>query len=113
MSIKNNCWRNENKIEIWDKLFICLFLFCSINEPDKDPGYGQSILHEGVLIFRTPPYIISEITLQDNQHKLHTLRKTTESPKLPTEQEDNTGNDSHLSSLEKKKNRRFSSTSIK
>ena len=35
-----------------------------VNEPGKDPGFGQSILHEGQLIFRTPPYIVNEITLQ-------------------------------------------------
>jgi hypothetical protein len=27
-----------------------------IHEPGRDPGFGQSILHEGQLVFRTPPY---------------------------------------------------------
>ncbi|KAK9751640.1 Kiaa1109 [Popillia japonica] len=32
-----------------------------VNEPGRDPGYGQSILHEGQLIFRTPPYIVNDM----------------------------------------------------
>lgn len=35
-----------------------------INDPSKDPGYGQSILHDGQLLFRTPPYTATEICLQ-------------------------------------------------
>jgi len=31
-------------------------LCCRIHEPGRDPGFGQSILHEGQLVFRTPPY---------------------------------------------------------
>lgn len=36
-----------------------------VNEPDQYPGYGQSILHNGYLIFRTTPYLVDEIELQD------------------------------------------------
>lgn len=38
---------------------------CRINDPGKDLGYGQSILHEGQLVFRTPPYTAQEICLQE------------------------------------------------
>lgn len=38
-----------------------------VNEPGADPAYGQSILHEGMLIFRTTPYIVNEISLQDTE----------------------------------------------
>lgn len=37
-----------------------------INEVGRDPGYGQSILHEGQLVFRTPPYVAAQdIRLQE------------------------------------------------
>lgn len=37
-----------------------------INEQGRDPGYGQSILHEGQLLFRTPPYVAAQdIRLQE------------------------------------------------
>lgn len=93
-------------------------MFFSINGPGKDPGYGQSILHEGDLIFRTPPYIASEITLQDNYQNIWSVRKTSESLKLTSlEQVNSIGNDeknvSNRSSIERKKNRRLSSTSIR
>jgi len=37
---------------------------CRINKPGKDLGYGQSILHEGQLVFHTPPYG-SDVILYD------------------------------------------------
>lgn len=40
-------------------------IFFRINESGKDPGFGQSILHEGQLIFRTPPYNTSDLTIHD------------------------------------------------
>ena len=36
-----------------------------IHEPGRDPGFGQSILHEGQLIFHTPPYGSQDISLQE------------------------------------------------
>lgn len=36
-----------------------------INEPGRDLGYGQSLLHEGQLLFRTPPYTAKEVILQE------------------------------------------------
>ncbi|XP_044260636.1 transmembrane protein KIAA1109 homolog isoform X4 [Tribolium madens] len=76
-----------------------------VNEPGKDPGYGQSILHENMLIFRTPPYIVQEISLQDTltRSKSHSPRigesEIKISPVATTEREH-------------KVNRRFSSTSM-
>lgn len=70
-----------------------------VNEPGKDPGFGQSILHEGLLIFRTPPYVPNEITLQDQFHQV----KGTDSPRISVgEREQQHSNCS----------RRYSSTSI-
>lgn len=53
-------------------LFIIVISFiyeksCSfrIREPGRDPGFGQSILHEGQLLFRTPPYGSQDISLQE------------------------------------------------
>ncbi|CAH1110220.1 unnamed protein product [Psylliodes chrysocephalus] len=83
-----------------------------INPPGKDLGYGQSILHEGMLIFRTPPYIISEITLQDTQIGLKQSRKCCDSPKAFHLERENTIERESVSA-EKKANRRFSTTSIK
>ncbi|KAF7987765.1 hypothetical protein HCN44_003628 [Aphidius gifuensis] len=36
-----------------------------IYENGKDKGFGQSILHEGQLVFHTPPYSLQDVTLQD------------------------------------------------
>lgn len=41
-------------------------LFCRVNENGKDPGFGQSILHDCQLIFHTPPYNIgSGVVIHD------------------------------------------------
>nr|XP_022901618.1 uncharacterized protein KIAA1109 isoform X2 [Onthophagus taurus] len=87
-----------------------------VNEPGRDPGYGQSVLHESQLIFRTPPYTINEISLQDSLRKTKKVTKNNlESPKTSSigetkiiEQSSSVHN-----SLEKKGNRRYSSTSIR
>ncbi|XP_046402633.1 transmembrane protein KIAA1109 isoform X3 [Ischnura elegans] len=36
-----------------------------IHGPNKDPGFGQSILHEGQLVFHTPPYGSQDVSLQE------------------------------------------------
>jgi len=37
-----------------------------VNDSGKDPGFGQSILHDCQLIFHTPPYNIgSGVTIHD------------------------------------------------
>ncbi|XP_069702783.1 bridge-like lipid transfer protein family member 1 isoform X3 [Periplaneta americana] len=36
-----------------------------IHEPGRDPGFGQSILHEGQLVFHTPPYGSQDVSLQE------------------------------------------------
>ncbi|XP_031778307.1 transmembrane protein KIAA1109 isoform X11 [Nasonia vitripennis] len=36
-----------------------------IYEIGKDKGFGQSILHDGQLVFHTPPYSLQDVTLQD------------------------------------------------
>lgn len=84
----------------------------------KDPGFGQSILHEGQLIFRTPPYILNEITLQDTFPLHKKTAKTTwmsDSPKVTTLERDkeNKLRSSPNSLNEKRSNRRYSSTSIR
>ncbi|CAH1991192.1 unnamed protein product [Acanthoscelides obtectus] len=86
-----------------------------INPPGQDPGYGQSILHEGMLLFRTPPYIITDITLQDTQIDLRAPKKHCDSPKVTAtlEREASLERDIPNGSLEKKASRRYSSTSIK
>uniref|UniRef100_A0A1B6DJ95 Bridge-like lipid transfer protein family member 1 C-terminal domain-containing protein n=2 Tax=Clastoptera arizonana TaxID=38151 RepID=A0A1B6DJ95_9HEMI len=37
-----------------------------INETNKDPGFGQSILHESQLVFHTPPYNDNVIAIHDS-----------------------------------------------
>lgn len=75
----------------------------------KDPGFGQSILHDGMLIFRTPPYIVQEISLQDTLTR--SKSQYTTSPRLGTMEKEGKLSPGGLS--EKKVNRRFSSTSIR
>ncbi|CAG9772767.1 unnamed protein product [Ceutorhynchus assimilis] len=89
-----------------------------INEPGRDPGYGQSILHENALIFRTPPYIINEITLQDTLNRSSSRRNGSNSKVTTLEREKSVEKEGVLynspSSLsDVRKNRRLSSTSIK
>lgn len=44
-----------------------LFLVCfRVNEPGKDPGFGQSILHESHLIFHTPPYNSHDVNIHES-----------------------------------------------
>lgn len=84
-----------------------------INESGRDPGYGQSILHEGMLVFRTPPYIFNEISLQDTlTRKLsNKTKKSVDSPRIvpPLERQKSIEKDTP----DHKVNRRFSSTSIR
>ncbi|KAK9502019.1 hypothetical protein O3M35_012630 [Rhynocoris fuscipes] len=37
-----------------------------INESGKDPGFGQSILHEAQLVFHTPPYNSHDVNIFDS-----------------------------------------------
>ncbi|XP_012270662.1 uncharacterized protein KIAA1109 isoform X2 [Orussus abietinus] len=39
-----------------------------IFDSTKDKGFGQSILHDGQLVFHTPPYRLQDVTLQDIPH---------------------------------------------
>lgn len=92
-----------------------------VNEPGKDPGFGQSILHEGHLIFRTPPYVLNEITLQDGYFLSRVQGKDrrtfdTKTPTLELEKsvELEKATRASPSSLdERKSSRRYSSTSIR
>lgn len=82
-----------------------------VNEPGKDPGYGQSILHEGMLVFRTPPYIVNEISLQDT---LGSLKKRQKPNKTMEKCDDDIQTRCSPNSLhERKASRRYSSTSIR
>jgi hypothetical protein len=56
------------------KHLLCIIVIGSINgkscffrirEPGQDPGFGQSILHEGQLVFHTPPYGSQDVSLQE------------------------------------------------
>ncbi|KAF5284663.1 hypothetical protein FQR65_LT13494 [Abscondita terminalis] len=95
--------------------------FC-INEAGKDPGFGQSILHDGLLMFRTPPYIINEIYLQDCTSVLkNPYASKPDTVKFSTLERDKKGRNvdvrasfsSPISLNERKISRRFSSTSIR
>lgn len=90
-----------------------------VNEPGKDPGYGQSILHEGQLLFRTPPYVLNEISLQDTLTRPKPQRKHSGSPRVAhlerctSVEKDSQSYSSPGNSAERKVNRRFSSTSMR
>ncbi|XP_066144647.1 bridge-like lipid transfer protein family member 1 isoform X4 [Euwallacea fornicatus] len=84
-----------------------------INEQGRDPGYGQSILHENALIFRTPPYIFNKITLQGSLSK--SKSRVNGNAKIEREKslEKDVQYSSPLNGNERKSNRRFSSTSMR
>ncbi|KAK5638052.1 hypothetical protein RI129_012347 [Pyrocoelia pectoralis] len=88
--------------------------FC-VNENGKDPGFGQSILHEGLLIFRTPPYIVNEIFLQDSVLNLPIVSENAHTTSTEKEKKNDTHTSfsSPISLNERKISRRFSSTSIR
>ncbi|XP_020299517.1 uncharacterized protein KIAA1109 isoform X4 [Pseudomyrmex gracilis] len=68
-----------------------------INEPNMEKGFGQSILHDGQLVFHTPPYSFQDISLQDvycttkglkvtvSQDGTQTLKKNVERPRSVTD----------------------------
>ncbi|XP_031358006.1 transmembrane protein KIAA1109 isoform X3 [Photinus pyralis] len=80
--------------------------FC-VNESGKDPGFGQSILHDGLLIFRTPPYIVNEIFLQDSAVRAPAADSSGKRT------ETHASFSSPISLNERRISRRFSSTSIR
>ncbi|XP_034943286.1 transmembrane protein KIAA1109 homolog isoform X1 [Chelonus insularis] len=41
-----------------------------INTSGKEKGFGQSILHDGQLVFHTPPYSLQDVSLQDVTYPL-------------------------------------------
>lgn len=72
-----------------------------------------------MLIFRTPPYIVNEITLQDTLTRSKPMKKPCESPKIvPSERDKSLEKEAHVYTSpnglgDRKVSRRFSSTSIK
>lgn len=40
--------------------------FYSIINNKKDYGFGESMLHQGQLVFHTPPYSLNSVSLQDS-----------------------------------------------
>lgn len=51
-----------NRLEIYLSLFLHFF---SIHPNPKEYGFGQSLLHEGQLVFHTPPYSLQPVSLQE------------------------------------------------
>ncbi|XP_075226335.1 transmembrane protein KIAA1109 homolog tweek [Lycorma delicatula] len=51
-----------SKQDVADGINIAAF---RINESGKDPGFGQSILHENQLVFHTPPYNSHDVSIHD------------------------------------------------
>lgn len=47
-----------------------------IHEPGKEKGFGQSILHDGQLVFHTPPYSLQDVSLQDVCYPVTGLKVT-------------------------------------
>lgn len=100
-------------------IYTYLLINFRVNEPGKDPGYGQSILHEGQLIFRTPPYVLDKIMLQDayvcQRMQPSPITKNCDSPRVSSscDRERGGGESEGTSPAEKRVSRRFSSTSIR
>lgn len=60
------------------------FHYFSIHTNIKEFGFGQSLLHEGQLVFHTPPYSLQTISLQEcyeyiNKTSARTSRQTIDS----------------------------------
>ncbi|XP_046668210.1 transmembrane protein KIAA1109 homolog isoform X3 [Homalodisca vitripennis] len=51
-----------NRQDATDGINIAAF---RINDAGKDPGFGQSILHEAQLVFHTPPYNSHDVSIHD------------------------------------------------
>ncbi|XP_076663218.1 transmembrane protein KIAA1109 homolog tweek isoform X12 [Andrena cerasifolii] len=47
-----------------------------INESGKEKGFGQSILHDGQLVFHTSPYNLQDVSLQDTYHPVTGVKST-------------------------------------
>nr|XP_031841602.1 transmembrane protein KIAA1109 isoform X3 [Nomia melanderi] len=72
-----------------------------INEPGKEKGFGQSILHDGQLVFHTSPYNLKDVSLQDypvvgvkltaTQDGSHTSKKGVERPRSVAEHNKDSG----------------------
>lgn len=54
---------NPSRQDIQEGINIAAF---RINDPSVDPGFGQSILHEGQLVFHTAPYDSCQVTVQES-----------------------------------------------
>ncbi|XP_014476117.1 PREDICTED: uncharacterized protein KIAA1109 isoform X1 [Dinoponera quadriceps] len=106
-----------------------------IHEPGKEKGFGQSILHDGQLVFHTPPYSLQDVSLQDvcypatglkvtvSQDGSQTAKKSAERPRSVTDhsKEENSSTKLNvasasplISSVDRKPlDRRFSYTSMR
>ncbi|XP_048267008.1 transmembrane protein KIAA1109 homolog isoform X2 [Bombus terrestris] len=72
-----------------------------INESGKEKGFGQSILHNGQLVFHTSPYNLQDVSLQDypvtgvkitaTQDGSQTSRKGVERPRSVTDHNKDSG----------------------
>ncbi|XP_043249927.1 transmembrane protein KIAA1109 isoform X1 [Colletes gigas] len=71
-----------------------------INESGKEKGFGQSILHDGQLVFHTSPYNLQDVSLQDHpvkgkltttQDGSHTSKKGVERPRSVTDHNKDSG----------------------
>ncbi|KAK9874269.1 hypothetical protein WA026_002622 [Henosepilachna vigintioctopunctata] len=110
-----------SKSDLEDGMNVAAF---RVNEPGSYPGFGQSILHDGMLIFRTTPYIYNEISLQDTSQQFvkpfdssRSSGKHIESPRMSrSEREQSLDLERNLSpntSIDRRSNRRFSSSSVR
>ncbi|XP_029046657.1 transmembrane protein KIAA1109 homolog isoform X1 [Osmia bicornis bicornis] len=73
-----------------------------INESGKEKGFGQSILHDGQLVFHTSPYNLPDVSLQDypvtglkvttgTQDGSQTSKKSVERPRSVTDHNKDSG----------------------
>lgn len=62
-------------------MFKYFFLF-RINETGKDPGFGQSILHENQLVFHTPPYNSHDVSIHDTAAVWNEIKQNTVNVKV-------------------------------
>ncbi|XP_046477858.1 bridge-like lipid transfer protein family member 1 isoform X1 [Neodiprion pinetum] len=88
-----------------------------IYETGKEKGFGQSILHEGQLVFHTPPYSLQDVSLQDVHYPNASLKVTVvpdeaKSPKAGFERSRSTIDHSKNSSKEGNSSTKLSTASV-
>lgn len=81
---------DKQQVDSKNVIIILIINRFRIYEAGKDRGFGQSLLHDGQLVFHTPPYSLQSVTLQNASYpvsgvKVTVSQETFHGSKLSTE----------------------------